>query len=85
MEFSAEGLPKGLKLDAGTGRITGSVAKSGKYIVTLRARNALAPLFHGVRLRIIYEHAHVPSLIERRADRVRIGVKIFDRFVSGGL
>lgn len=41
MEFSAKGLPKGLKLDAKTGRITGSVAKRGEYTVILRARNAL--------------------------------------------
>lgn len=50
MEFSAEGLPKGLKLDAGTGRITGSVAKRGKYIVTLRARNALGEAIRELRI-----------------------------------
>ena len=41
MKFSAKGLPNGLKLDERTGRITGSVMKRGKYVVTLRASNAL--------------------------------------------
>lgn len=41
MVFSAEGLPKGLKLDKEKGRITGSVDKTGTYHVTLRATNAL--------------------------------------------
>jgi alpha-galactosidase len=39
MEFSAKGLPEGLKLDASTGRITGAIAKKGEYRVTLRAKN----------------------------------------------
>jgi alpha-galactosidase len=39
--YSAEGLPDGLSLDAGTGRITGAAAKEGEYKVTLTARNAL--------------------------------------------
>ena len=41
MRFSAEGLPKGLKLDPETGIITGSVKKAGTWKVTLRAENAL--------------------------------------------
>jgi len=41
MKFSAKGLPKGLKLDPYTGQITGSVAKRGRYPVTLRASNPL--------------------------------------------
>lgn len=41
MSFSAEGLPKGLKLDPATGRITGKLAQAGEYKVTLRAKNAL--------------------------------------------
>jgi alpha-galactosidase len=41
MKFSAEGLPKGLELDDGTGRITGSVMEKGRYVVTLRAANSL--------------------------------------------
>ena len=41
MTFSAEGLPKGLKLDSRTGRITGRVKKAGEYVVRLKAENAL--------------------------------------------
>ena len=40
MKFSAKGLPRGLKLDAKTGLITGTVSKKGTYIVTLQAVNA---------------------------------------------
>jgi len=39
MTFSATHLPKGVKLDAMTGRLSGSVAKPGKYVVTLRVKN----------------------------------------------
>jgi alpha-galactosidase len=35
------GLPKGLKLDQQTGRITGSLKEKGEYAVTLRAKNKL--------------------------------------------
>jgi alpha-galactosidase len=41
MTFAASGLPRGLKLDAATGRITGVLKTPGEYKVTLRARNAL--------------------------------------------
>ena len=40
MEWSAEKLPKGLKLDSKTGIITGTVASEGEYIVTLKAKNS---------------------------------------------
>ncbi len=41
MIFSATGLPRGLKLDAGTGHITGALKDQGAFVVTLRAKNAL--------------------------------------------
>jgi len=37
--FSAEGLPEGLQLNKDNGRITGSVATPGTYIVKLKATN----------------------------------------------
>lgn len=37
MTFSAEGLPKGLAIDAETGRITGRVKRSGEYTEIGRA------------------------------------------------
>src|SRR6201985_1965730 len=40
MTFSADDLPKGLKLDAATGNITGSLADAGKFSVTFHAKNS---------------------------------------------
>jgi alpha-galactosidase len=40
MQFSADGLPDGIKIDGASGRITGHVTKPGTYEVTLRAKNA---------------------------------------------
>ena len=41
MEFGAEGLPKGLKLDRKTGQVFGKLTKEGEYKVVLHACNAL--------------------------------------------
>jgi len=41
MEFSADNLPAGLKLDPQTGNITGSLENEGDYPVTFHAKNAL--------------------------------------------
>ena len=39
MKFAVSGLPKGLTLDSLSGQITGTIAKSGQYVVTFRASN----------------------------------------------
>jgi alpha-galactosidase len=39
MTFSAEGLPDGLSLDTGTGRITGSAATAGESVVKIKVSN----------------------------------------------
>ena len=41
LEFSADNLPKGLALDPKTGNITGQLDKTGDYVVTFHAKNAL--------------------------------------------
>ena len=41
MEFAADNLTRGLKLDARTGRITGKLKKPGEFNVTLRAKSKL--------------------------------------------
>ena len=40
MEYAVDGLPDGLKVDAKTGQITGSLEKRGEYVVTFQAKNA---------------------------------------------
>ena len=40
MKFSASGLPKGLKIDAKRGDISGRLSKRGTYIVTLKVQNS---------------------------------------------
>jgi alpha-galactosidase len=41
MTFSADKLPRGLKLDSKTGRITGALKTKGEFTVTLHAKNSL--------------------------------------------
>lgn len=40
MQFSADGLPAGLTLDASSGQITGTIDQPGEHVVTLHAKNA---------------------------------------------
>jgi alpha-galactosidase len=41
MKFSAKNLPRGLKLDSKTGRITGALKNKGEFTVSLYAKNSL--------------------------------------------
>ena len=41
MKFSAKNLPRGLKLDADSGQITGVLKRKGEWNVTLKAKNSL--------------------------------------------
>ena len=41
MEFTAKGLPAGVKLDRATGQLSGSIDKAGEYVVTFTAKNSL--------------------------------------------
>lgn len=41
MTFSADHLPKGVKVDAKTGKISGSISTPGEYVLTLHAKNKL--------------------------------------------
>ncbi len=50
MQFSAKGLPAGLRLDGNTGIITGKISQRGEYRVTLRARNKLGSAERGLRI-----------------------------------
>jgi len=62
IRFSAACLPEGLKIDAATGRITGSVAKAGRYDVTLRASNAHGRTERKLRLVVGERIALTPPL-----------------------
>jgi alpha-galactosidase len=41
MTFSADNLPKGVKFDSKTGRLSGSITKKGEYKIRLHAKNTL--------------------------------------------
>jgi alpha-galactosidase len=50
MTFAADHLPRGLKLDAQTGQITGKIQKPGEYRVTLRAKNRRGQGAHAFKI-----------------------------------
>ena len=62
MTFSAEKLPKGLKIDSQTGLITGKVKKAGTYIVTLKATNSLGEATREFRIVIGEKIALTPPM-----------------------
>ena len=60
--FSAEGLPKGLKLDPETGYIRGNVKKRGTYRVKLYAANSLGKDSRDLRIEVGDEIALTPPM-----------------------
>jgi alpha-galactosidase len=60
--FSADNLPAGLRLDAGTGRITGAVAGAGEHAVTLRAANSAGAASRALKIVIGREIALTPPM-----------------------
>ena len=62
MSFAASGLPKGLRLDARTGIISGRAAKRGSYRVKLTAANALGKAERELRVEIGDKIALTPPL-----------------------
>jgi alpha-galactosidase len=62
MSFSAEGLPAGLKLDAATGRITGTIAAAGTHRVTLHATNARGTDTQSLRIEVGEKISLTPAM-----------------------
>lgn len=62
MTFSADGLPKGLKIDCKTGRITGVVKEVGTYDVTLHADNAKGSATRALRIVVGDEISLTPPM-----------------------
>jgi alpha-galactosidase len=60
--FSAKGLPKGLKLDASTGIITGTISKPGTIHVKLRAINAFGKFTRQLRIEVGAKLALTPPM-----------------------
>jgi alpha-galactosidase len=62
MTFAAVGLPEGLSLDRETGRISGSLAKRGTYVMTLSAKNALGTANRDMRIVVGDQIALTPPM-----------------------
>ena len=62
MVFSAQGLPKGLKLDRSTGIISGKAKKKGTYHVKLKAENSLGAYERELRIVIGDKIALTPPM-----------------------
>ena len=76
MKFSADHLPRGLKLDARTGRITGKLKKPGEFNVTLRAKNKLGVRGGKIPHRLRRHHrAHTADGLEQLELFRRRGVR----------
>ncbi|MBN1769112.1 MAG: NPCBM/NEW2 domain-containing protein [Prolixibacteraceae bacterium] len=91
MTFAASGLPKGLKIDANTGLITGVLAKPGTFKVTLTAKNAKGKAEKQLRIECGDRIALTPPMgwnswncfaHEVSADRVK---RAADAMVKSGL
>lgn len=52
MSYIVENMPEGMKLDAGQGVLTGTVAKAGNYVLTLKASNALGSIEQKVTFKV---------------------------------
>ena len=50
ISFSADNLPKELKLDSKTGRISGSLSKTGEYNITLHAKNKIGQTTRSLKI-----------------------------------
>ena len=62
MHFSVENLPGGLAVDPKLGRITGSLATTGKYPVVLHAKNAIGSDAKNFRIVVGEKIALTPAM-----------------------
>lgn len=91
MTFSASGLPKGLKINAETGLITGNLSQDGTYIVDLEAKNTKGKFQRKLRIKCGDQIALTPPMgwnswncfaNEVSADKVK---RAADAMVKSGL
>jgi len=62
LEFSAAGLPEGLTLDPGTGRLSGALHDKGEYLVTLKAKNSAGEAQRTLRIAVGDQIALTPPM-----------------------
>lgn len=62
IEFSAEGLPQGLRLNSKTGQITGVLTKKGEFVVILKVKNGLGSSQKKLKIIVGEEIALTPPM-----------------------